>query len=263
MVKIIFSDIDGTLLHAYSPGFALVKIEEEEKYVSTDAVSAIAQLRSRSVKFALVTGRRKSGYERLAGAIPHDYALIEHGCVILANGSIDAGWAEVLRPVTGQIGAGTGPIWDYEQQLLQEGFKTDSKGRLSTVRVYIDEPNNLSEEQKRRIEQKVEKEAGHLGITTAENEGMVDIVPALGGKMNSIAYLLTKTGFSIDEIVALGNDTNDLDMLSIAMQVACPGNAKPEVKRIVGEKGGYVSAYPCHEGTMDLFRNYVEPLLSV
>ncbi len=261
MPKIAFSDIDGTLIHRYSQGFGLIKIAYEAKYVSLEAITAITEFRAGKSKFALVTGRRKSGYDRVAQAIPHDFAIIEHGCIVLDEGKVDEDWAELLKPVIGTVGAKRGLLWDYEQQLLKEGFKTDSGGRLATVRIYVDRPDNLSEEERALIQQKIAVEVGHLGIATTQNENMLDMLPAQGGKANSIRYIVAKHSHSLDDIIALVNDINDLDMLQIAKLAACPGNAISSIKQRIAEIGGYISPYSEHAGTADMLRNYLLSLV--
>jgi len=262
MPKIVFSDIDGTLVHGHSPNFELVGIEGEERYVSLEAIALIEEVMARNSKFALVTGRRKSGYDKVSQAIPHDYAIIEHGCVVLDENKIDEEWAEFLKPVIGPIGIKTGMLWDYEKQLLKEGFKTDSEGRLATVRVYIDRPDNLSEEEQTMLKEKIAGEVGSIGITTTLNEGMLDMLPVHGGKANAANYTIAKQGHTLEDVVALVNDVNDLDILQLARHAACPGNAILQIKQQIAEKGGYVSSFPGHGGTIDMLRNYVVPLAS-
>ncbi len=255
MDNIIFSDIDATLVHKSDEG-DLIRIPEENKYISREAVELINKLMEED-KFAIITGRRKSGFERLGSIIPHNYAVIEHGCIILDRASFDDDWAYHLKDVIGDIGGYEGLLWQYERQLQSEGYKTDSEGRYASFRVCLDKPHKMTEEEKQNIEKKVEKEAGSFGITTTRNQNMLDILPVKGGKANAINYIIDKEGAlgnQMSKVLALGDDTNDKEMMQYADWAACPGNANDDVKKIVLANSGYVSKKMYHQGTLDILK---------
>lgn len=260
MTVTIFSDLNGTLVHDF-PSPDSIKLPNENRWVANETISEMKKLIEKGAEFVLVTGKRASYYHGLAAIMPHSYAIFEHGCVIMDEGNVDSEWNELIRPVVGVPGSKKGLLWDFEKKLLEDGFRTDSEGRLATFRVYIDKPSNLTEQEKLLIEKKVAEEAGSLGITTTYNHGMLDVLPAVGGKANAMKYLIGKTGFAAGKIVALGDDPNDLSMMRLAEFTACLGNAGLEVKQLVKQKGGYVSELKGHEGTVDILRNYVNPLV--
>lgn len=261
MSATIFSDLNGTLVHDF-PSLNSTKLPNENRYLADETVSEMKKLVEKGAKFVLVTGKRTSNYLGLADMIPHSYAIVEHGCLVFNEKKVDSEWDEIVRPIVGRLGSKKGLIWDCEKQLLREGFRTDSGGRLATFRVYIDKPANLTEQEKVMIEKKVKKEWGGFGIVTTRNHEMLDVLPAVGGKANAIKYLIKKK-LDAASIIAIGDDPNDLGMMKLAKFTACPGNAKPEVKRFVNEKGGYVSKFAGHEGTVDVLRNYVSRFVKV
>ncbi len=254
MAKIVFSDVDGTLVHSSDAGSGLVKVLQENRFIGNGTIGAIADLKADGVGFVLATGRRMSSYLRVRDVIPHDYALIEHGCVMLEEGKIDSVWAGVLQPVIGKIGDKKGVIWEYEQKLIGKGLKTDSEGRLATVRVYLDA---ITLEQRSALKSRIKSEAKSFGIAITMNDGMLDLLPEKGGKTNAIKHLSKSKGFSLEDVIVLCNDANDLGMLSIASYAACPADASGQVKLLVKRKGGYVSPWVGHEGAEDMLRNYV------
>ncbi len=260
MTVAIFSDLNGTLVHDF-PSSNSIKLPNENRYAASETISEMKKLVEKGAEFVLVTGKRASNYLGLADLIPHSYAIAEHGCLIFDGKKVDSGWDEIVRPFVGRLGSKKGPLWDFEKKLVEDGFKTDSEGRLATFRVYIDKPDSLTEREKALIEKKVEKEAGSLGIVATRNHGMLDVLPAVGGKANAMKYLIKKKGLNTANIAAIGDDANDLSMLALARFTACPGNARPEVKRFINEKGGYVSEFAGHKGTVDVLRNYVSRLV--
>jgi hydroxymethylpyrimidine pyrophosphatase-like HAD family hydrolase len=157
--------------------------------------------------------------------------------------------------VIGELGKKEGPIWDYAQSLVDAGYKLDVEDRLATVRVFLDEPTNLSEEQKKEIEDRVSEEATSMGIKTTRNRKTLDLLPIIGGKLNGINFYLDLLGIPNGQFNALGDDHNDFDMIEGAASCGCPGNAKQRIKELVVSKGGYVSGESTHAGTLDMLEH--------
>lgn len=267
MKKVIFSDIDGTLIHKLSKERAfnrevddLIQVSDENRFVSKKTVDLISKLRENEAIFILITGRRKSGYQKLAQVIPHDYAVIEHGCVILENGDYDQGWLKKLEPVIGKIGSKTkeGVLWRYEQFFRRSGYNTDSNGRLATFRVYhnAESQNDLSEEEKVKIESLKHPH----GITTTRNMDMLDILPALGGKLNAMNYLIEKYAVDLQHIIGLGDDVNDHLMLKHVALPMTHNGANKEIKELVNLRKGYVSTFDSYKATEDMLSKILKEL---
>ncbi|MBS3095152.1 HAD family phosphatase [Candidatus Woesearchaeota archaeon] len=249
-MKFLFSDVDGTLVHKTCGQKHIIQVPGENRYISRYAINSLEEIR-RKLPVAIITGRRLSGYERLSAAIPHDYAIIEHGCVILDRGKPDIEWASRLKEAVGIFGCYNGLLWDYAKSLEREGYKTDYDGRLASVRVFLDKPDNLNEEEKLGLETRVVKEAGHL-LRTTRNQEMLDIIPKAGGKINASNFILSRRVLEINDAIALGDDVNDEDLLLEAGFPMCPGNAVCSIKDIVKKRNGYVSVSNDHEGTIDM-----------
>lgn len=252
MVKLIFSDIDGTLVHKNGEYANLIQVPEENRYISKNSLSVLRNIKYKAL-FVLITGRRRSGYERLAALIPHSHAIIEHGCIILSEDKPDSRWANVIKETVGELGSYKGLLWEYVRHLEKEGYKIDYRGRLASARVFVDKPENLTEEEKAKIEKMVERDVGHL-LTTTRNQEMIDIIPRAGGKIKAAHFLLSKYSISLEDTAALGDDFNDKDMLSSVGFPLCPGNAILEIKNVVKHRNGYVSQYSYHNGTADILR---------
>ncbi len=260
MTHIIFSDVDGTLVHKSDGSGELVQIPGGRSYISAEAVGLIQGFRDQGHLFAIITGRRRSGFDRIAEVIPYDVSIIEHGCVVLDGDDVDVHWHERMSSVVGTLGNKDGALWEYEQRLLDQGYRTDSEGRSASFRLFKDRPDNLSEDERTYIEKKVEDEMGHAGLTTTRNIDMLDVIPAAGGKANAMKYLVEQYGLGVRDVVALGDDFNDIDMLEYACEALCPGNAKPVVRELVRAKNGYVSDLGGHAGTVDILTKIYKQL---
>ncbi len=69
-------------------------------------------------------------------------------------------------------------------------------------------------------------------------------------KASALEYLARETGVAREEVLAVGDSLNDLDMLAWAGRSACVGNAHPEVAAVVGQ----VASLPYSEGVMEIVK---------
>ena len=241
-MKILFSDVDGTLAHEQHEKY---KIPGEDRFVSGDTVELLSEIRKK-IPVVIVTGRRITGFERLA-VIPYDFGVIEHGCLLLKRGRIDKNYAKEFRKYIGKPWRKLkeGLLWDYEKELQERGYVTDSENRYATF----------------RVSPKVNKNAYELlkikhpyGIKTVINQGNVDFLPASGGKSHALNHMLIEKHCSWKDAGAFGDDNNDVEMLHSAGSAFTLASASNEVISLVRKKQGYVSEFKYHQGTEDVLR---------
>ncbi|MFP4424404.1 MAG: HAD family hydrolase [Candidatus Woesearchaeota archaeon] len=244
----IFADIDGTLIH---------KVDGEGtrsagpgRFISEKTISLINKIREEHT-FILITGRRKSGYDDIADVIPHDYAIIEHGGLIMSD-AYDAGWLSKIKDTIGEPGRYAAPLWDYADKLRSEGYEIDAKGRYASFRVYTKKVGPVLPKYTLIVlRSKLEEETRGTGMRVIVNESMLDIISAKAGKSNAIDYLQS------GRFIAMGDNANDADMLEKAYYALCPGNALDEIKTIVSGHG-YVSQHKGHKGTEDVLEHILK-----
>lgn len=140
-VKVVFSDLDGTLVHypkefleyadiiseqeasENSPEKATIKYKETNEtrecivltsmtggkaYMSLKTKELIKELRELQVLFVIITGARSSTYAKRRGLLPPaDFEFFENGGRKLAQGILDAEW-------TDQFESQIGPVTDRE-----------------------------------------------------------------------------------------------------------------------------------------------------
>lgn len=101
--------------------------------------------------------------------------------------------------------------------------------------------------------------AGLPGLMLTRNGPWVAVLLKRLGKGNTLKAFARETGFAPGEILAVGDQYNDLNMLdgSAAHHVGCPENAIPEVVDRVLKCGGFVASRPGPEGTLDVVRHFL------
>ena len=98
------------------------------------------------------------------------------------------------------------------------------------------------------------------GCVVTRNGGWVAIITEQAGKGNVLREYMTRRGFAPNEVLAVGDQYNDLSMLdgSAAALVGCPGDAIVDVVDVVRNAGGIVAESPGPEGTLEVIRAYVK-----
>lgn len=87
---------------------------------------------------------------------------------------------------------------------------------------------------------------------TRWHELAIDIIPAEGGKQNGIRKMLEYYDIRPEEIVAIGDGENDLDMMEYAGISVAMGNAVPSVKAAAD----YITDDVDHDGIYNALKHY-------
>ena len=79
-------------------------------------------------------------------------------------------------------------------------------------------------------------------------------------KGTSLAEVARRCGVEKEQVFAIGDGHNDIDMLrrEYAGMIACPGNADDEVKAHVREQGGYVCEQRASKGVIEAFHHFFD-----
>lgn len=115
-------------------------------------------------------------------------------------------------------------------------------------------PEKLQAELERLLE-------GIDGCRISRNGGWVAVIHVSLGKGAILREFARRAGFRLDEILAVGDHLNDLDMLNgrAARWVGCPANSAPEIVAAVRAAGGHVANAEGPLGTVEVIRRFVEP----
>ena len=237
MIKVIFFDIDGTLI-----SFKTHKMPDSTR-------KALADLRKRGVKLFIATGRAPKtfldikqvlefefdGYIMLNGQycivenqVIHEQSLpvksIETVLPYLREKKISCEFVEVDYLYINQVN-------DKVQELQKFLGSTISTAPVDeTNRIYTNKTYQLGA----YISENEQAEFfAHMPDCRAVrwNPLFADIIPETGGKAVGIEKILDYFGYSKEACMAFGDGGNDIEMLKFAKVGVAMGNASSEVKQ--------------------------------
>jgi Cof subfamily protein (haloacid dehalogenase superfamily) len=250
-IRLIALDIDGTLL-------------DSRWQLSEANRAAIEKAVRRGIEVALVTGRRYDFAMPVAQKLDSPLTMIvNNGALIRSKEGrthlrhlLPRGTAEKVLHLTRSWREGAAVIFDRprENQLMLETLDPDDSLRYAYYSrnmefIGMAKPleSSLTEDPIQvmlsgNVEPIREAEAVLRGATFAEEfalavtcyEGkdfaMIDVINPVCSKGSSLAEWAALRGFAREEVMAIGDNHNDLEMLSFAGIPVVMGNGVPELK---------------------------------
>ncbi|MGE0085962.1 MAG: HAD family hydrolase [Desulfococcaceae bacterium] len=225
-MKALIVDLDGTLVHA-EPGEIPVPGFSGCRYMALRSADLLAEI-SQKMPVLIATGRNAKSVGGLTDQLENIFFsgfVLENGMVARTSLYADTEnpvdeWAEIAQHF---------PDWrrisGYEN-CLGLAFDRSEENPGKRVREVLDSMGKTA----------------HL----YQEPGKIFVYPYLSGKLSGIQVL----GF--EPHIVLGDDINDLDMLSAAGYSATMASAHEKVRHLVMEKGNYCSEFSSHKGTEDL-----------
>ena len=216
-VKIIFFDIDGTLL------------EMGKTEITPNMRKALCSLKQNGIKICIATGRPFVTIPMFEGIV--------FDAILAFNGSFCVAGDQVVAKC---------PIPKEDvKKIIENAKRMERPVSIATA----DHRVNVSE----KFEEYVEKDVFQimLGCDLEERkyilEGTknaklaawwsraIDIIPKDGGKGTAIEQVLAHYKFSKEEAIAFGDGENDIDMLLSVGKGIAMGNAAEKVKEIAAD----------------------------
>jgi len=250
-VRLIALDIDGTLLDSRW------QLPEANR-------TAIAEATRRGIEVALVTGRRYDFAMPVARKLDSPLTMIvNNGALIRSKEGrthlrhlLPRSTAEQVLELTRPWRAGAAVIFDrqLENQLMLEVLDPDDSMRyayysrnLEFIGLAKPLENCLTEdplqvmlsgkvEPMRKVEAAlrgapfVEEFALAVTCYESKNFAMIDVINPVCSKGSSLAEWAALRGFTREEVMAIGDNHNDLEMLSFAGIPVVMGNSVPSLK---------------------------------
>lgn len=274
-IKLIFADLDGTLIYS----------NRMEIYDNINNLLRALRHSDYRVSFIIATGRTLHGiigiiqqlhfkkdtplilynggliikhnnYEILYKKIIHKDSLVEiislienYNIVVLAYSfgesvllnDIDDiervyGWTKVLRPTT-----------EFNNMLIhwQNGLEMTSD--LNAISILI-EISNVSKDKLKSLTNDISKIQG-ISFTSS-GFSYIEIRPTNSNKAEALEIISKKFGYSNDEILAIGDNDNDSEMLSWAGIGVAVANASEKAK----ESSKYICSHNVSEGVVEILR---------
>lgn len=243
MIKLILSDLDGTLLY---PKLEVTKEDKE----------AILKGHKDGVFFGVATGRLdyeiKNIEEMIGVKIP--YRISQNGGVIfdgsnnlLFEDKFDGDIIEELMGLVKMDGIETQYLTKDEYYLEVMKEKTKEKESIQSIRHMVEDREILKKINKthfltkisikgdlevlKGMDKQIVEKLDHSVDTYITATDCIDIVPKGVSKGDSVVWLCKKMGLSLDEIAVVGDSYNDISMLKVTPNSFVMNHGDEEVKK--------------------------------
>jgi len=250
-VRLIALDIDGTLL-------------DSRWQLPAANRAAIAEATRRGIEVALVTGRRYDFAMTVAHQLDSKLTMIvSNGALIRSKEGqthlrhlLPRSTAEQVLLLTSQWREGAAVIFDRarENQLMLETLDPRDSLRYAyysrnlefiglarplescltedPIQVMLSGRIDAMRETEARLRSAAFAEEFRLAVTSYPQKdfAMIDVIPPGCSKGSSLAEWATLRGIAREEILAIGDNHNDLEMLSFAGIPVVMGNSVPALK---------------------------------
>ena len=252
-VRLIALDIDGTLLDDRSQ---LPEINRR----------AVAEASARGIEIALVTGRRYDFAMPIARQFPCPLTMIVNNGALVKSSAGETQLVRLLpRTVAGRVLHATSEYREMssvcfhrprENQLIFERIDWNDPlrgGYFERNREFIAEMSPLADcltedpiqvmftgsvVQAKVVESLLSRapfsSEYSLAVTVYQNRdfGMVDVISPGCSKGSTLAAWVRERGWSRDDVMAIGDNLNDIEMLEYAGLPVVMGNSVPELKSL-------------------------------
>lgn len=233
MIKIIFFDIDGTL------------IPKGEHYMSDSTVAALEKLQASGIKVFLATGRSLGslmnlgvnqfnfdGYLTLNGALCYDSHLEKMFGLPFVDDEVDViSKMFVAKKIPFEIIGEFSHYANFVNDSLLDVYNSLNL-TLPSIQKYKGEKIYqlcaiVDDKQRDLLDDFLD-----YSVITSWHDHAIDIFPANGGKQNAIKKVMEIYNLSKEETMAFGDAENDKKMLEAVGTSVAMGNASQDLKNI-------------------------------
>ena len=246
-VKLIAIDMDGTLLNS-------------QKEIPEENIKAIQEAAAAGIKIVLCTGRPRSGilphFEKL-GLSEEEYIIMNNGCstyetknwTLLQSESLSRpemeeilqaceDFPEVALTLTGEktyyvVGDEVPELVAYDAGTVFTEAKARSleeifvEGQVIFQAMYMADSEPLD-----AFQNAVQDGLSQSYSTVRSQDYIFEIMPQGATKASGLKHLAEKLDINPDQIMALGDAANDLEMLQFVGQSVAMGNASDGIKAL-------------------------------
>ena len=235
--RLLVSDVDGTLVN-------------KAKEVTPATLDAVDRLRAAGLRFTIISARPRSGLMPVADAlaIKGPMAAFNGGTIFHRDGSVDAQHCIEPDVAAGVLAlAGGADIWVFahdqwfastdqgghvgserkasaQEPVIRSDF-ADLLDRADKITFVCDEPE-VMEATRAHIE---ERFVGRATVALSQPY-YLDVTALAANKGDGIRALADAAGVPLAEVVAIGDQANDLPMLERAGLAIAMGNAPENVQ---------------------------------
>jgi hypothetical protein len=250
-VRLIALDIDGTLL-------------DEKSQLPAINRDAVAEAVSRGIEIALVTGRRYDFATPIARQFPCPLTMIVNNGALVKSSSGDTHFMNLLprdvadRPLKNQViyeridwnDPLRGVYFQRNREYLAEMSPLRNCLTEDPIQVMFAGYANQVREVESFLTQLPFASDFSLAMTVYDKRdfGLVDVIAPGCSKGATLAEWVRRRGWSRDDVMAIGDNLNDIEMLQFAGLPVVMGNGVPELKALgwpetlSNEQGGVAAA---------------------
>lgn len=228
MIRMILTDLDHTLLR-------------QDGSISGETLRVIGECRAKGVLFAVATARYWIGAERYIEILKPDYEITTDGTLVHSGNrciySCAFSAADTNRIVRGITEAVPGAeITVAEGKTVYWNSRHISESEKLHKAVYCDYASPLeacankivAELPEEGIARRIAEQAG-CKLQCYRGERWYAFMPAGAGKTEAVKALAGAAGIGPEDMVAFGDDRNDLEMLRMCGTGVAVANAVPEI----------------------------------
>ena len=234
MIRMILTDLDHTLLR-------------QDGSISEKTLQILAACRAKGIRFAIATARYWIGAERYIDLLKPDYEITTDGTLVHSEGqciyscafsvsetnAIISGIAKAVPGAEITAACGKTVYWNSrhisESEKLHKAVYCDysSPPDIQANKIVAELPD---ESVAREIAAKT-----NCKLQCYRGEKWYAFMPAESGKTAAIQALAETSGISMEDIVAFGDDLNDIEMLKLCGTGVAVANAIQEVQETADE----------------------------
>lgn len=244
MVKLVVSDIDGTL----------VGDGQGAEFLSPEYFQEIERLYDKGIRFMVCSGRQRQSVKKMFAPVADKIFLgCDGGSLVFDHEKLlfskaiqkEKAW-EIMEDASGIplcdiMVCGTKRAycrWEDSElyRWMTEGYQYDieavgdlKKIKDEIVKISLYHPKRVEELTKEDFRPRWEKEPG-IKLTMAGIQWL-DCVPSDAGKGTAVEFIQRKLGISKGETICFGDNQNDIDMFKKAGETYAVENAREEVKQ--------------------------------
>jgi Cof subfamily protein (haloacid dehalogenase superfamily) len=262
--KLLALDLDGTLL-------------DKDHQLSPKVTHVVKEIIDRGFKVTLATNRMFESANNFAKALNIDFPLITYGGALVkspATGEIlldlritKEAAAKALdlmkNEVSSQFLFQSNEVYTNQRSIYTERYETILGIKLNIVpvlkEVLEENPTYLvfyvKIEDVERLTRRLREHLGSIAQLTNSAPYFIDVIHPEATKGRGLKKIAEFLHLKRDEIIAVGDGLNDMEMIEYAGMGIAVANASPELKK----KADHITQAEREEGVIEAIRKFIFP----
>lgn len=250
-IKMIVTDLDGTLLRG-------------DKTISEKTKNVLTSLKKKGIPFGIATARPIRSVKNFLPFLTYDFAIYHNGAVVMDGGQLCSGFGiddvysvikKLMEELPGAhicVEAEDMMYSSFQAEEIWPGFEYIATEDFHEVVGKIGDKIIIEATGSEQFDKIASIIPDNLYAQMSEGQ-VVMIMNKNATKINGIKLIVSRYGISLDDIVAFGDDYNDVCMLEGCGTGVATSNALKEVK----QAADFVCASNEEDGEADWIQTYL------